>query len=1143
MFKETKNRFKSVCQKVLRTGILFASLAGLLLVPSLASAANLNANGGITITTALEVDGKPENLVRMVKNQPAQVTVIVTISELKTKEGGTVQQLKLGPSGSGADTLDFNLTFFGQRPALSLGVGADVIGANTTCKTRGVAWNPITSTDYTACTFATGGKQMLAGTTFQVGQPYRVTFNLDSSTLASFGASAAPGVAGQFNVAPFIVMDIAGGTDPNYTLSAAGKTVYVVQYNTKAELDAAAATGERPKLADGTTVPGYGSNTGSTQTNDGDALATFLQTIVTIIAGIVNEFVYLVFSYLLVPLVQAMLSIHPYTDQFVNVIYPGWEVIRNFTNILFVAALIAIALGTLFQSSKYQYKTLLVKLITAALLVNFSLVIAQAVLGIADTVQNQFLPNRVDVIRELGKDLMVANTRQAFFELDIKSLKGTYSGTVANLFYVALSIGSFCLFGALALFLVIRMVMLWIYLLLSPIAYVAGVIPATADLQKKWWDGFLKYAFFTPIIAFFLQLTAIMSNVQRSRLLQNITAQDFEQSTLPGLSAFIFKVGGNVVLLVFLIVAIKVADSMGIAGAKGLTAMAEKGVWAPFKFAGGVTTFGGKKLRQGAENVLGVPLRPEMWKKAWEAESARRDHEHLDKLGGRGLASKIPGIKNLGLANPEHFFKHYISWDGATRMAKATFAGSFGFWQKRVSAAEKKASLMTDDKRDELATQLAEVKSNLVSLGKGQITKEKAQQIRTSLDEQVRIIEEKDKGILDKAKKELADATKAGASATVIGEKTAQVKDIEDQVELLKKKAAEVGTAIADDSKTNVNLSDLKLKDLESDLYHKKASTELLGKVGEFSDLDSEKKALEKKYKDLEGKESDDSIARADAGIDRYKDAAARAADSTYKGVTKDYIAAAKKDLTNLKMKAASRKAPDNFVHRQGRLNLENQYKKQLADIQSSDELIQLLDSAIARKNQFEAVAIMKQLSQNVDLNDYLDDHRGFGMGYDGMQKLYQNVMKQELGMDDHSALQAMSEISYINEGKNVMSGARLVGVKDGHLHMMSKQDHEDAIVVQSLKLEPQGRARDLRRFTLVDEDAHAGTKTLTDAGAKILVSFDYDKGLVQLDRAQSYSIAAITKDPQWKSKLKKEGATNALIEKIETIAKNAKTK
>jgi hypothetical protein len=121
LFKETKNRFKSVCQKVLRTGILFASLAGLLLVPSLASAANLNANGGITITTALEVDGKPENLVRMVKNQPAQVTVIVTISELKTKEGGTVQQLKLGPSGSGADTLVYDIKPLAKGGELAFG--------------------------------------------------------------------------------------------------------------------------------------------------------------------------------------------------------------------------------------------------------------------------------------------------------------------------------------------------------------------------------------------------------------------------------------------------------------------------------------------------------------------------------------------------------------------------------------------------------------------------------------------------------------------------------------------------------------------------------------------------------------------------------------------------------------------------------------------------------------------------------------------------------------------------------------------------------------------------------------------------------------------------------------------------------------
>src|SRR4051812_42198892 len=71
--------------------------------------------------------------------------------------------------------------------------------------------------------------------------------------------------------------------------------------------------------------------------------------------------------------------------------------------------MLVIGLATLFRIEGYNYKQLLVKVILAALFVNFSLVIAQAVLGIADTLQNQFLPNSTEALNQLGGSLMVGN--------------------------------------------------------------------------------------------------------------------------------------------------------------------------------------------------------------------------------------------------------------------------------------------------------------------------------------------------------------------------------------------------------------------------------------------------------------------------------------------------------------------------------------------------------------------------------------------------------------------------------------------------------------------------------------------------------------------------------------------------------------
>ena len=62
----------------------------------------------------------------------------------------------------------------------------------------------------------------------------------------------------------------------------------------------------------------------------------------------------------------------------------------SFTNLGFVLAIIVIAFATIFRIQSYAMKQVLWKLIVAALLVNFSLVIAGAFINIADNVTSSF---------------------------------------------------------------------------------------------------------------------------------------------------------------------------------------------------------------------------------------------------------------------------------------------------------------------------------------------------------------------------------------------------------------------------------------------------------------------------------------------------------------------------------------------------------------------------------------------------------------------------------------------------------------------------------------------------------------------------------------------------------------------------------
>lgn len=385
--------------------------------------------------------------------------------------------------------------------------------------------------------------------------------------------------------------------------------------------------------------------------NANDGLLGLLVKIVNFLIGILQEIIFGIFYLLIAPIMQAVLSIRTYTDTFAAVIYPGWEIIRNLCNIIFIIALIAIAMGTLLRVEKYQYKHLLVQLILAALLINFSLVIGQAILGVADTLQNQFLPNSTEVIRALAKDLMVGY-RSVVWNLDF-SKYGYISSFAQPLFFLALSLGSFCVFLAIAAFLVIRMAMLWILLMISPIAYAAGVLPQTEHYRTEWWTTFLKYAFFTPIMAFFLNMTAIIANTyQNNQLFTQFGLKDSDFGG-SGLANFIFRIGSNLILLVFLMVALIVAEKFSIYGAGAITKIAKGGIMAPFAGAGwgiqrGLGYVGrkwnemtadmvhGRKMTKG-QRVKFALLNPVAAVKGWQKHSEELKHAAQAEAEAVGL--------------------------------------------------------------------------------------------------------------------------------------------------------------------------------------------------------------------------------------------------------------------------------------------------------------------------------------------------------------------------------------------------------------------------------------------------------------------------------------------------------------------------
>ncbi|MDR3642091.1 MAG: hypothetical protein P4L74_00490 [Candidatus Doudnabacteria bacterium] len=519
--------------------------------------------------------------------------------------------------GTAAATGGASVVVYGLATAAAAGGAASTVG-----------WAAISGTNsVTKCDGPVRPSPQGSGTVNVGSNVYQQIIAVPSTSFSNLGISQQANSANNASTEPvnelYVVPDVyystlasslgnffTGTTGSFISAAGAGKSIYVQLYDNQTDLTA--------HLNDAVpgSVPNNGSNTGSGQNvnggGGGNPITNFLTEIIGVILGIFQEIIFAIFSFLVAPLLQALLSIQAYKDTFVAVIYPGWIVIRNLCDIMFIVALIVIAMATLFRIDSYQYKHLLVQLIIAALLINFSLVVGQAVLGIADTVQAQFLPANVTVIKSLAGDLMVNNWRKSFLTNAAQQLfSGSFSDIVIPFFYLALSLGSFMVFVAIAAFLFIRILALWVLLMISPVAYVCGILPATEHYRTQWWETFLKYAFFTPIMAFFLNMAAIMSNTsQTTPILQQVNSAAITSAFgNSDVATFVFKVGSNILLLIFLIAGLMVADKFSIIGAKQVSDFATKYGWqAPFGLTAMGAKAGGNLIRRNVTEKIGEKI-------------------------------------------------------------------------------------------------------------------------------------------------------------------------------------------------------------------------------------------------------------------------------------------------------------------------------------------------------------------------------------------------------------------------------------------------------------------------------------------------------------------------------------------------------
>lgn len=249
----------------------------------------------------------------------------------------------------------------------------------------------------------------------------------------------------------------------------------------------------------------------------------------------------------------------------------GWNIVRMICNFSIIILLLFIAFGTILRVESYNYKYLLVKLVVASILVNFSGIIAGIVLDFNHVIMGIF-SDKIDniglIIQKNSKILDeylsindFNNMNQVTADLS-ENITRTISRVNVNM--ILASILMFVLgitVLAVAIFLIIRTVSLWLLFTFSPAALALSVLPHTRATSLKWWDAFLKNAFSGPLLFFFLYLTLFITNNL------NVPTQD----AILGREKFIiFSNSGSFLDYIFLVVllwaSVFISRSLSVAG-------------------------------------------------------------------------------------------------------------------------------------------------------------------------------------------------------------------------------------------------------------------------------------------------------------------------------------------------------------------------------------------------------------------------------------------------------------------------------------------------------------------------------------------------------------------------------------------------
>lgn len=363
------------------------------------------------------------------------------------------------------------------------------------------------------------------------------------------------------------------------------------------------------------------------------AVLDFVGEAAAFVIGKLTELIASFLGWLLVKLIHILVQISAYNN-FAGFIpsstgepHPvevGWKVVRDFSNLFFILILLVIAFATMFRVDKWNYRTLLPRLLVMSILINFSRTIVAFIIDAAQVVMLTF----VNAFQEAAGGNFIAGLGiQNLFQIPqnapaIKNFNAVASFIFADMFLAIAVMVVLVICATLAW----RIVALWMITIMAPAAFLLSTFPRGQKHYGEWWDQLICWALSGPVLAFFLWLalatmasgggdvaSSIGESLDEGRQIETgfVTEAASEANMVKFLIGIAMLLFGLQASQQFCGVGVGMAQGAlswakqkGVAAAKGAAALAGKGAWATTKGVAGYADYK-TDFRRKAYGVLG----------------------------------------------------------------------------------------------------------------------------------------------------------------------------------------------------------------------------------------------------------------------------------------------------------------------------------------------------------------------------------------------------------------------------------------------------------------------------------------------------------------------------------------------------------